>query len=148
MDWTQIIVVACSALQGGVMFSVHFFEALLFLASPLIYLAAHEFGHYAFALFFGLKPRMSISGFHIIINFTTPEEPHKLRLVMEAGFGVGLLLAAAALGAGLWLGSQPLLWFAFGLLISVTAHFWAYPHTALPEANDFSGMCGHLKEGD
>jgi hypothetical protein len=119
---------------------------LLFIFAPFVYLAAHEGGHFLFARFFGLQPKITMQGWHVVTRFITPISLTEYRLVMSAGFGTGLFAGCLALCVGIGTHSFAVQMLAFGIFIAATVHFWMYPHTALPEANDFNGMCGHLSK--
>jgi hypothetical protein len=108
------------------------------LLAPLLYLLAHEGGHFLAALFLGCKPKITAQSWHIVVSYTYDKQ-WKRRLISEMGFGAGLMAGLAVM-------------FAFGRIeafaywCAFTLHFLIYPWTALDTANDFDGMCSHSKE--
>ena len=111
----------------------------------LLYLLAHEGGHFFMALILGCKPRPKLNGWRPYVSFVW-DKHWKYRLIMEAGFGGGML-------AGLWLiyllGTEGT-WvdkpFLFLFWLALAAHFWLYSWFAPDATNDFNGMCSHVKE--
>jgi hypothetical protein len=111
---------------------------ILAVLAPFIYVAVHEGGHYLVALALGAKPGIYVLFPHIVTSFKARVSWHS-RLIMEAGFGVGMLVGLALL----FFAAPEYRIFTLVYWCALVAHFWAYPWTALSGANDFDGMCSH-----
>ena len=108
--------------------------------AAVLYLLAHEGGHFLCAAVFGLHPKLQAGKWYIRIVYDAPT-PDRHRWISIAGFGAGMLVGLALLALlgtpGAWVGKTFLLCF-WGVL---TAHFVAYPWLHRDSAsNDFNGM--------
>lgn len=108
--------------------------------AAVLYLLAHEGGHFLCALAFKLHPKLQVGKWYIRIGYETPT-PNQHRWISTAGFGTGMLVGLALLGLlgtrGAWVDKTFLLCF-WGVL---AVHFVAYPWLHRDSAsNDFNGM--------
>lgn len=113
--------------------------------SILLYLLAHEGGHFLCALAFRLRPRLEYGKWYLSVEYILPT-PDQYRIVSVAGFGAGMLVGLALIAllgtAGAWVDKGFLLCY-WGVL---AAHFVSYPWRMKESGhNDFNGLCSHMK---
>ncbi len=111
----------------------------------VLYICAHEFGHFFVALVLGCQPKLTVKDWHIVMTYTN-DARWKSRAISQAGFvfgGVMYMILMALYGTpGAWVTSVDIACY----FVVAFVHFVLYPWTALPTANDFNGLCSH-KEG-
>lgn len=116
------------------------------LKTGVLYILAHEGGHYLTALAMGCNPKIGIQNWRVVVTFDYDHnKAWQFRLISQAGFGVGMI-AGWILNILLIFTSWANPTFVMAYWLVLMAHFLIYPWVALEEANDFNGMCAHGHE--